>query len=129
MFPTVAKKRNDEEFQMQAALLNWCALMSNVYPPLKLIKGSMNGVKLTQAQASKAKAAGMLKGEHDVTLPVARCGYNGLSIELKIGKNKPTPEQIDYGARLKAEGWKVEYVWDDWTRAANLIRLYLEGKQ
>lgn len=128
MFPTVTRKRSDAEFQAQVALFNWSELMAHAYPELKLLRGSMNGVYLTPAQAGKAKAAGMKKGEHDITLPVRRCGYAGLSIELKIGKNKPTPEQIDYGARLKAEGWYVDYVWDDWTKAADLIRKYLEGK-
>lgn len=128
MFPTVTKKRNDVEFQLQVALFNWASLMSHAYPELKLLRGSMNGVELTKAQAGKAKAAGMKKGELDVTLPVSRGGYTGLAVELKVGKNKPTPEQIDYGARLKAEGWYVDYVWDDWTKAADLIQKYLEGK-
>ena len=128
MFPTMTRKRNEDEFQMQVALVNWSALMSHAYPALKLLKGSMNGVRLTPLQAIKAKAAGMKKGEHDITLPVRRGGYTGLSVELKVGKNNPTPEQIDYGARLKAEGWRVEYIWDDWTKAADLIKKYLEEK-
>jgi hypothetical protein len=69
----------------------------------------------------------MLKGEHDITLPVARGEYHGLSIELKAGKNKPTPEQLEYGERLKAEGWYVAYSWD-WQEAADIIKKYLEGK-
>ncbi len=88
----------------------------------------MNGVKLSKAQAGKAKAAGMKKGEHDVTLPVPRGGYTGLSIELKYGKNKPTTDQLEYGENLKSEGWYVAYVWDDWTEAADLIVMYLTGK-
>lgn len=127
MFPTVTKKRNDYEFQHQVALFNWSALMSTVYPELKLMRGSMNGVHLTPAQAGKAKAAGMKKGEPDVMLPVRRGEYTGIAVELKYGNNKPTPEQIDYGARLKAEGWMVAYSWD-WQDAAELIQKYLEGK-
>lgn len=128
MGTAVKRTRNEYEFLMQSALFNWAALLRPVCPELKLLRGSMNGVHLTPAQAAKAKAAGMLKGEHDVTLPVIRGGYTGLSIELKVGDNKPTRDQLDYGARLKAEGWYVTYIWDDWTRAADLIKKYLEGK-
>lgn len=99
----------------------------NVYPVLRLLRGSMNGVHLSRAQAGKAKAAGVLKGEHDITLPVKRSGFIGLSIELKAGNNKPTREQLDYGSMLEAEGWKVSYSWE-WTEAADLIIRYLEEK-
>lgn len=121
------RTRTSPEFQHQVALVNWCALFSQKYPALKLLRGSMNGVHLTAAQAGKAKAAGMLKGEHDITLPVARGGYHGLSLELKHGSNKPTPEQLEYGERLKEEGWYVTYSWD-WQEAANIIQKYLEGR-
>lgn len=121
------RTRTSPEFQHQVALMNWASLFSQTYPALKLLRGSMNGVHLTAAQAGKAKAAGMLKGEHDITLPVARGGYHGLSIELKAGKNKPTKEQLEYGSMLEAEGWKVAYAWD-WQEAAGIIQKYLDGK-
>jgi len=120
-------RRQSPEFDSQVALFNWSELHEKRYPALTLLRGSMNGVHLTAAQAGKAKAAGMKKGEHDVTLPVARGGYVGLSIELKSGKNKPTKEQLEYGDHLKAEGWLVAYIWE-WTEAADLIKRYLEGK-
>ncbi len=121
------KTRQAPEFQQQCALFNWSALFSRTYPELKLLRGSMNGVKLTAAQAGKAKAAGMLKGEHDVTLPVRRGRYIGLSIELKHGDNRPTKEQLDYGAALEEEGWFVTYCWS-WTEAADVIQKYLKGE-
>lgn len=120
--------RNAIEFQHQVSLFNWAALYEKQYPVLALLRGSMNGIHIDSAvTAGKAKAAGMKKGEHDVTLPAPRCGYTGLSIELKVGKNKPTDEQIAYGDHLKAEGWYVAYIWE-WTKAADLIKRYLEGK-
>ena len=115
---------NQHEFQMQSALFKWAQLPYWRFPVLRLLRGSMNGVKLSKAQAGKAKAAGMLTGEHDVTLQVARCGYIGLSIELKYGRNKPTQAQLDYGAMLTAEGWLVKYLWS-WEEAADLIIAYL----
>lgn len=112
---------------MQCALFAWARLMQGTLPGLRLLRGSLNGVKLTKAQAGKAKAAGMLKGEHDVMLPVPRGGYSGLSIELKHGDNQPTADQLDYGERMEQEGWMVRYCWE-WTEAAEVIVGYLQGK-
>lgn len=112
---------------MQCALFEWARLAQNALPGLDLLAGSLNGVHLSKAQAGKAKAAGMLKGEHDVTLRVARGGYHGLSIELKYGENRPTHAQLDYGRRLTEEGWHVAYLWD-WTEARCLITDYLKGR-
>lgn len=112
---------------MQQALFTWARLAANLYPGLDLLSCSLNGVKLSKAQAGKAKAAGMLPGEHDVKLPVARGGFNGLSIELKAGRNKPTEDQLWYGSRLVSEGWCVEYLWS-WEEAMDLIVAYLAGR-
>lgn len=119
-------KRQNHEAEHQAALFEWARIPAVVVsnPELRLLEGSMNGVALSAAQAGKAWAAGMLKGSHDVRLPVARGGYIGLSVELKYGKNKPTQEQLDIGALLEAEGWKVLYLWD-WIEARDAILDYL----
>ncbi len=98
--------------------------MVSAYPGIDLLEGSMNGVRLTKAQAGKARAAGMLKGSHDVKLPVARGPYVGLSIEMKFGRNKPTDEQEWYAKRLREEGWRVEFCWD-WTEARGIVIEYL----
>lgn len=114
------------EFQHQAALFEWARLpaVQAQFPGIDLLEGTMNGVKLTKAQAGKAKAAGMLKGVHDVRLPVARGVYRGLSIEMKYGRNDLTDEQRWYGERLREEGWRVETC-RDWLTARNLIIEYL----
>ena len=123
----VRKPRAQPEFLMQSAVFEWARIPSvqKQYQGIELLEGSMNGVKLTAAQAGKAKAAGMLKGSHDVRLPIARGGYLGLSIELKAGKNKPSEEQISYGIKLTAEGWKVLYIWDDWIQVKHEIIAYI----
>lgn len=112
---------------MQCALFTWARFSAKKYPRLDLLSCSLNGVKLTKAQAGKAKAAGMLSGEHDVKLPVRSCGYIGLSIELKYGKNRPTKEQLWYAQRLTEEGWYVQFCWT-WIEAAEHIKAYLEGR-
>lgn len=118
------------EFDHQCALFAWARLpgMAQRLPGIDLLEGSMNGVKLTKGQAWKAKAAGMLKGAHDVRLPVARGTYIGLSIEMKYGKNKPSSDQLEYGDKLRAEGWRVEYCWD-WTKAQAIIEEYLMAEK
>jgi hypothetical protein len=114
------------EHAHQSALFAWGRLPSVIaaYPGIDLLEGTMNGVKLTKAQAGKAKAAGMLKGSHDVRLPVARGPYRGLSIEMKFGRNKQTDEQIWYGERMRQEWWRVEVCYD-WIAARDIIIEYL----
>jgi len=85
----------------------------------------MNGVKLSRTQATKAKLAGMLKGSHDIRLPVARGGFIGLSIELKYGKNKATEEQLKVAEWLEDEGYQVAFCWG-WDAARVVIEKYLE---
>lgn len=120
------KRRAQPELESQINLFTWARnrLVLRKYPDLDLLSCSLNGVKLSKAQAGKAKAAGMLQGEHDIKLPVARGGYNGLSIEMKAGRNKPTAEQLWYAKRLQEEGWKVAFHWD-WEDARDEIERYL----
>ena len=33
---------------------------------------------------------------------------NGLALELKVGKNKPTPAQLEWADKLRACSWRVE---------------------
>jgi hypothetical protein len=33
---------------------------------------------------------------------------HGLALELKVGKNKPTPAQLEWADKLRACGWRVE---------------------
>lgn len=116
----------------QEALFKWSRNPATIakYPAIDLLEGSINGVKLSLAQAKKAKAAGMLKGVHDITLKVARQGFNGLSIELKRPKTQfhnagvLSDEQVLYGDRLQAEGWSVHYCYG-WIEAKAVIEWYL----
>ncbi|MDN7179067.1 hypothetical protein M0D69_13800 [Caballeronia sp. SEWSISQ10-4 2] len=114
------------EFLSQAALFDWARMPAVIksLPGIELLEGSMNGVRLSKAQAGKAKAAGMLKGSHDVRLPVARGRWIGLSIELKYGDNMPSDEQLEIGTMLEREGWRVHYIWE-WTDAVKVITEFL----
>jgi hypothetical protein len=120
------------EHSHQCALFAWARNPATLkkYPALDLLEGSANGVKMSITQAVGMKRAGMLKGSHDITLKVARGGFNGLSIELKKpaenGKAKGvlSAEQKWYGARLEQEGWSVHVCWG-WGSARDVIENYL----
>ena len=71
------------EYFQQVHIFQFAEIMQVQYPELRLLNGSLNGVRLTIGQAVKAKKAGMKAGFPDLFLPVARGGYHGLFIELK----------------------------------------------
>lgn len=124
-----SKKRSQpqqREHQEQVALFRMAEQAVSKYPELDLLNGSLNGVRLTIGQATKAKKAGMKKGYPDIFLPVQRKGYAGLYIELKVKGGYVRPEQKAWLKRLKEEGYycTVCYTaleaWDE-------IVQYLEG--
>jgi hypothetical protein len=83
-----------------------------------------NGGKRDKATAAKLKAEGVKAGVPDVFLPVARGGYHGFYIEMKVGKNKTSPEQNAWLEALKAEGYLVDVSYG-WEEAAHKIARYL----
>lgn len=117
-------KRNEQ--LEQAALFQWARMPAVLmrHPELRLLSASLNGVRLHPRQAKNAKAAGMLAGEHDIRLPVARGRYHCLSIEMKVNDNVPTDNQLKYGELLEAEGGCVRYCWS-WLEAREAIEEYL----
>lgn len=110
----------------QIALCQWARnpAIQKQYPGIDLLEASLNGVKLSKAQAGKAKAAGMLKGAWDLNLPVARGPYHGCRIEMKFGRNSTTDEQDWYGQRLREEGWYTAVCYN-WLAARDEIIKYL----
>ena len=70
------------------------------------------------------KLLGGKPGVPDLCIPVAKGGYFGLYIEMKFGRNKPTPNQQRWQATLTGQGYKSVTCWgaDD---AINVIKGYL----
>lgn len=89
---------------LDSAGLVWC------HPP--------NGGNRSAATGALMKAMGAKAGVPDVlvfTRPKminpypGPIGYrNGLAIELKIGKNRPTPAQLEWKDKLERCGWRWE---------------------
>ena len=116
------------EHHVQVQLFQWAELQSGKYPELQLLNGSLNGVRLHIGQAVKAKRAGMKRGYPDMFLPVRRGEYAGLFIELKVEKNKPSPEQKDWISALRGQGFKAEVCWG-FNEARDIILNYVEDKK
>jgi len=99
-------KIKEYEWQIQKAVFQWAALNEAKMPALKLLSGSMNGVKLTSALAGKrAKEQGLKKGFPDIFLPVPNGLFHGLFIELKTLTGKQTPEQKWWLKELEKQGY------------------------
>ena len=99
------------EHTEQCAVIEWCNLQSGAHPELELIYAVPNAGKRTKRQGAWMKDEGMKAGVPDLFLPVARDGYHGLYIELKIGKNKPTDSQVWWLERLTMEGYLAVVCW------------------
>ncbi len=98
-------KPQQREHQEQVKLFEMAEQGSSIYPELELLNGSLNGVRLTIGQATKAKKAGMKRGYPDIFLPVQRKGYAGMYVELKVKGGYLRPEQKAWLKRLKDEGY------------------------
>ena len=56
---------------------------------------------------------GVLAGIPDWHWPIARGGFHGFWLELKIGRNQPSPMQVAVMNLLRMEGHYCVIVWDD----------------
>lgn len=112
----------NSEITEQIKLFNWARRVSEFVPELRLLHHIPNEGKRTNG--ALLRAAGMLAGAPDLSLPVARKGYHGLYIEMKFGKNKPTAEQKAFINSLNEQGYKT-YVAYSAEQARSVIRHYL----
>lgn len=88
-------------------MIQWAGLSQRQWPELELLYAIPNGGRRGKFEAARLKAEGVKAGMLDLHLPVPRQGFIGLWIEMKAGKNKPTPEQLRKTELLRAHGHKV----------------------
>ena len=108
--PTIkprTKRNAQPEAIEQAKVIAWARANENNYPYLWMLHSSLNGVKMTKAQAGRAIAQGMLSGVPDLFLPVPKNGYHGLFIEMKYGSNKVTENQEKFLQNAANAGYAV----------------------
>jgi len=114
------------EHELQKACITWATLNQGQRPALKWLHAIPNGGARHFKVAAKLKAEGVKPGVPDLFLPVARGGFHGLYIELKIGKNNPSLHQLDWLDHLAVEGYSVHVVRDDVQRFIEIVDSYLK---
>jgi hypothetical protein len=112
------------EHAEQVALIQWAAWLEPRYPALRLLHAIPNGGKRDAVTASRMKAEGVRAGVPDLCLPVARKGYHGLYLELKVGRNTISDLQEQWIDALREQGYFVDVAWG-WQAAAQVIADYL----
>ena len=89
-----------KEYQLQKAVCKYLDLNNVLYC------GSMGGqYQVHMSQRIKAKNSGYKKGFPDIFIYEPRGSYHGLAIELKVGYNKPTIEQLNWLQKLTDKGY------------------------
>jgi hypothetical protein len=101
----------DLEHQIAVAFMHWWTY----YARSKKIDETLlfhipNGGLRNRATAGKLKAEGVRAGVSDYLLAMPRGTYHGLFLELKKGgpgieKGRATKEQLDFGEKVKAQGF------------------------
>lgn len=109
------------EAQVQEALVNYCDLRH--WPIFHIPNGGSRNKK----EAKNLKRQGVRAGVPDLMVPVPKRGCNGLFIELKVGRNKPTEKQLEWLDLLNENGYKavVCYGFDE---ARETVIWYMEGE-
>ncbi len=89
---------------MQSAFLDW--LFYNHRNIFDVTFAPSNEGRRTAKEAYFAKRRGLKPGVPDLFIPVARSGFHGLFIELKILPNKATPSQLRMMALLTLQNYR-----------------------
>ncbi len=114
------------EAKAQEALMYWAHISEKYYPELALLHHIPNGGRRDTKEAASLRRQGVKAGVPDLCLPVARCGYHGLYIELKVGKNRQTAAQKEWQTALNEQGY-LSVVCYGWFDARDMIEQYLSG--
>lgn len=135
-------KRQDKHHEFQKAFIHHCGLNEGRFPLLKALYAVPNGGLRDKVTAAKMKAEGQRKGVWDLNLPVRRVqtfsplpvhlmSTIGLWIEIKIGRDQLTPEQIAWRELLEPLGHEFYIARDTpcgMQRALEYVIGYLGGE-
>ncbi len=83
------------EHSEQCAVIDWANLQLRRWPELKWLFAIPN-VRSSRIQRMRLGREGVKPGVADLHLPVARGGYFGLYIEMKVKPNKLTHNQTEF---------------------------------
>jgi hypothetical protein len=101
------KKPDHPESRLQAACVRWFDAESEYRFMDYLLYAIPNGGKRSGQEALAMQKEGVKSGVPDLHLAVMRGGFGGLYIEMKVGKNTPTANQVDVIDRLVLAGYCV----------------------
>lgn len=116
------------EHNEQVALFEWAKLVSKRYPELDLMFAVPNGGKRHKAVALKMMREGAKSGVPDIFLPVPSGNWHGLFIEMKVGSNKPTGNQVWWLENLAEQGYRTEVCYG-FEEAQKIIEEYLDVRR
>lgn len=124
--PTVRRRHKrysawESEHEFQQAVVEEAELLAMEYPAAGLLYAVPNG----QYRQGQRKEAGMRRGVPDLCLPVARHGYHGLYIELKVAKGRLSEAQEGWLVALTEQGYLCRVIVEDLSKARELLRWYL----
>lgn len=124
MKPSTLAKAGSE-LSHQTALFSWAALNKRTYPELDLMFAIKNEEKSGSViVGNRFKASGVKKGTSDIMLPIPKGGFHGLFLEMKKPGGKASKEQLEFGAKVQAQGYGF-VVCDDWEKAKDILIQYL----
>ncbi len=110
------------EHSQQVALFAFAA--QSGIPELRLMFAIPNGEQRSAMTGAKLKAAGVKAGVPDIFLPVARNGFHGLWIELKIKSGVVSPKQQEWLVKLSEQKYATRVCFG-WEEARNALLDYL----
>lgn len=97
------RQKGPSEDAIQMALIAWLRLQHPEAWPWA--HHSANGGYRNPVTAARLKAMGVRRGFPDLTLWLPRGGFHGLAVELKVGRNRATAEQIAWLDHMASTGW------------------------
>ena len=109
------------ESRLQSSCLRWFRLQ---YPGI-LIFAIPNGGKRSAREATILKSEGVTAGVADLFIMRSAGLYHGLFIEMKQGKGRQSPAQIDFQCRCIMEFYKYE-VCSDVDSFIKVVNQYLK---
>lgn len=101
--------KGNEEHYLQVRIFDWLEReLPEIYD---LTHATPNGGKRGKKTAFAMQAEGQKKGYLDLSIDRACGSYHGFRMEVKFGKNRLSPQQIQWVSWLEKEGYKVVVVW------------------
>lgn len=117
----IQPKPHGTELEEQTLVVQWCGFygIPVYHVPNEGKRSPQMGIAL--------KKAGVRSGVPDLCIPVAVGDFHGLYIEMKVGKNKPTDNQLYWLLLLRRQGYMTAVCYGG-DEAIAVIKNYLKGQ-